>query len=148
MLEPLSPERVRLDKFLWAARFFKTRQAAADEASKGRVEINGQSAKPGREVKAGDIITLRQQQVQRTVVVQHPSAVRGPASVAQTLYEETPESVAARERAAQQRRLSPEPALAQVKGRPTKRDRRELDRAGQPPAPTGWGERWSASLED
>ncbi|MEW6466207.1 S4 domain-containing protein [Tibeticola sp.] len=135
-------DRLRIDKWLWAARFYKTRALAVDEIDKGRVLINGQAAKPAREVKPGDTVQLRQGAVQRTVVVRGISAQRGPASVAQQLYEETAESVAARERAAEQRRLAPEPALTLTHGRPTKRDRRELGKA------QGWGERWSASIDD
>jgi ribosome-associated heat shock protein Hsp15 len=88
------------------------------------------------------VVSLRQGGEERTLVVRGLSALRGPAAVAQTLYEETPESLAARERAAQARRLAPEPAASLVQGRPTKRERRELDRAGH-----GW-QRRSASRDD
>lgn len=135
-------DRLRIDKWLWAARFYKTRALAVDEIDKGRVLINGLVAKPAREIKPGDTVHLRQGAVQRTVVVRGISAQRGPASVAQQLYEETAESVAARERAAEQRRLAPEPALTLTHGRPTKRDRRQLGKA------QGWGDRWSASIDD
>lgn len=128
---------VRLDKWLWAARFFKTRSIAVDEIGKGRVTINGQAAKASREVRVGDLVKLRQGQVDREVKVAGISSVRGPAPVAQTLYEETPDSVAARERAAEARRLAPEPADAIEQGRPTKQDRRRL---------ADWN-RWSASLD-
>jgi ribosome-associated heat shock protein Hsp15 len=131
------PTAVRLDKWLWAARFFKTRTLAADEIGKGRVEVNGQPAKAARELKPGDKVGFRQGAVARTVVVKGLSDVRGPAPVAQALYEETPESVEARQRAAEQRRLGVEPAQAIEHGRPTKRDRRQL---------ADW-ERWSASLD-
>lgn len=134
--------RTRLDKWLWAARFFKTRNLAAEEIAKGRVQVNGQPAKASREVRPGDRISLRQGQVQREVLVLQPSTVRGPAPVAQTLYEETAESVAARQRAAEQRRQGVEPALAYVQGRPTKRDRRELTRTQ-----ASW-QRWSVSIDD
>lgn len=128
--------RVRLDKWLWAARFFKTRALAAEEADRGRVTVNGAAAKPAREVRLGDRIVLRQGVVERTVDVAGLSSVRGPAPVAQALYRETPESVAAREQAAAARRL--EPASAIEHGRPTKRDRRHL---------ADW-QRWSVSLDD
>jgi ribosome-associated heat shock protein Hsp15 len=128
---------------LWAARFYKTRSLAAEEIERGRVEVNGQEAKPARAVKPGDVVSLRQGPVQRVVVVKGLSNVRGPAPVAQQLYEETAESMQARERAAQQRRLAPEPAHSIEHGRPTKRGRRELDQAQR-----GWGDRWSASLDD
>ena len=133
----------RIDKWLWAARFYKTRSLAVDEIGRGRVEVNGQAVKPAREVRHGDTVSVRQGAMQRTVVVRAISDVRGPAPVAQQLYEETPESILAREKAAQQRRLAPEPAHSIDHGRPTKRGRRELDQAQR-----GWGDRWSASLDD
>ena len=136
-------ERLRIDKWLWAARFYKTRTLAAEEIGKGRVEINGQQAKPAREVKAGDTVSVRREAVTRTVVVRGISAARGPAPVAQQLYEETAESIAMREQAANQRHFAREPSLSIEQGRPTKRDRRELDQARG-----GWGDRWSASLDD
>jgi len=136
-------ERLRIDKWLWAARFYKTRTLASDEIDKGRVEVNGQEVKPAKEVKVGDRVSLRQGPVQRTLVVKGLSGIRGPAPVAQQLYEETAESVKSREAAAEQRRLSPEPAHAIEQGRPTKRGRRELDQARR-----GWGDRWSVSLDD
>lgn len=135
-------DKLRIDKWLWAARFFKTRSLATDEIDKGRVEVNGQEVKPAREVKVGDTVAVRREGLTRTVVVKGVSAVRGPAPVAQQLYEETPESLQERERAAEQRRYAREPALSIEHGRPTKRGRRELDEA------RGWGDRWSASLED
>ena len=136
-------EQERIDKWLWAARFYKTRSLAVEEIERGRVEVNGQQIKPARAVKPGDIVTLRQGQVQRVVAVKGLSQVRGPAPVAQQLYEETPESLRAREHAAEQRRTAPEPAHTIEHGRPTKRGRRELDQAQR-----GWGDRWSASIED
>lgn len=135
-------ERQRIDKWLWAARFYKTRSLAVEEIDRGRVEINGQEAKPSREVKAGDLVSLRQGHLQRVVAVRGLSGVRGPAPVAQQLYEETPDSLRARERAAEQGRIAPEPAHTIEHGRPTKRGRRELDEAQR-----GWGDRWSASLD-
>jgi ribosome-associated heat shock protein Hsp15 len=128
---------VRLDKWLWAARFFKTRGLSSEEIGRGRISVNGQPAKPSREVKVGDSIELRQNHVSRTIVVRDTSNVRGPAPMARTLYEETPESIALRERLASERRLSPEPALSIDEGRPTKRDRRQL---------ADWN-RWSASVD-
>jgi len=136
-------EKIRIDKWLWAARFYKTRTLATEEIGKGRVQVNGHDVKPAREVHAGEQITLRQGPVVRTVVVRGISGSRGPAPVAQALYEETPDSLAARQKAAEQRRLAPEPALSIDHGRPTKRQRRELDNAGDP-----WGQRWSASVKD
>ncbi len=136
-------DRLRIDKWLWAARFYKTRALAVEEIGRGRVEVNGQVAKPAREVKAGDTVSVRREAVTRVVVVRGVSSVRGPAPVAQQLYEETPESVAAREQAAEQRRFAREPALAIDHGRPTKRERRDLDQARH-----DWDDRWSASVED
>ncbi len=132
-----APESVRLDKWLWAARFFKTRSLATQEIDKGRIQVNGQVAKPSRDVKPGDLIEIRQGPMLRAIAVRALSSVRGPAPVAQALYEETPESVARREEAARQRRETPEPALAIEQGRPTKRDRRQL---------ADW-DRWSASAD-
>ena len=135
-------ETMRLDKWLWCARFYKTRSLATEEIAKGRVTVNGQAAKPARDLRCGDTVALRQGPGARTVLVRALSGARGPAPVAQLLYEETPESIAARERAAEQRRLAPEPAAALQEGRPTKRDRRNIDRARD------WGSRWSASIDE
>ena len=104
-------DRLRIDKWLWAARFYKTRSLATDEIDKGRVAVNGQEAKPAREVKVGDTVALRREGVTRTVIVKGLSGVRGPAPVAQQLYEETPESIAERAQAAEQRRYAREPLL-------------------------------------
>ncbi|WP_119287479.1 RNA-binding S4 domain-containing protein [Azohydromonas sediminis] len=133
--------RVRLDKWLWAARWFKTRSLAADEVERGRVLVNGAPAKPARDVKPGDVLTIRQGDVRREVRVVALATVRGPAPVAQALYEETPASVQARREAAERRRQGVEPALAITHGRPTKHDRRELTRVK-----ASW-QRWSASLD-
>ena len=130
---------LRIDKWLWAARFFKTRSIASEEIGKNRVQVNGQDAKASREVKAGDTVRLRQGAVERTVRVLGVSAARGPAPVAQLLYEETPESTEARLKAAEQHRLSREPALSIEQGRPTKRDRRQIER--------NWNDRWSAGID-
>ena len=140
----LKPEltAMRLDKWLWAARFYKTRALAVDDIDKGRIQVNGQVAKPSRDVRPQDTLLIRQGPVTRTVVVLGLSNMRGPAPVAQALYAETPDSIAARSQAAEARRLAAEPALSIVQGRPTKRDRRDLDRSQQ-----GW-QRWSASLDD
>jgi ribosome-associated heat shock protein Hsp15 len=135
---PAEPARMRLDKWLWAARLYKTRSLAADEVSMGRVSVNGQSAKPAREVRTGDLVLLRQGPVLRTLEVRGVSAQRGPAPVAQLLYVETPDSLAAREAAATRRRMGVEPADSLAEGRPTKRDRRQL---------AEWN-RWSASSDD
>lgn len=130
-------DEVRLDKWLWAARFYKTRSLAVDEIDKGRVSVNAQAAKPARSVRVGDWIEIRREGVVRTVRVQQLSEVRGPAPVAQQLYEESPESIAKRAEQAQQRRFGTEPSEAIEQGRPTKRDRRKL---------ADWN-RWSATAE-
>lgn len=131
-------DRLRLDKWLWAARFFKTRGLAADEIDKGRIQVNGLVAKASRELRAGDLVCIRQGPVERTVVVRALSTVRGPAPQAQQLYEETAESIAVRLAAAEQRKTAAEPANAIEHGRPTKRDRRQL---------ADW-HRWSASADE
>lgn len=142
MSEGKSPG-MRLDKWLWAARWFKTRALAAEAVAGGRVLVGGQTAKPGRELRPGDRVELRQPGwPPRALLVRALSAVRGPAPAARALYEETPESLAARERAAEARRLAPEPAATLIEGRPTKRDRRQIDQAGE-----RW-RRWSASIDE
>ena len=133
-------DSIRIDKWLWAARFFKTRSLATEEVGKGRVQIAQQDVKPSREVRVGDTVVLWQASVKRTVVVKGISGTRGSAPVAQTLYEETAQSVQDRAQAAEQRRLHAEPALAIAHGRPTKRDRRDLQK--------GLNARWSASIDD
>jgi ribosome-associated heat shock protein Hsp15 len=130
-------ERYRLDKWLWAARFYKTRALAAEDIDRGRVSVNDQVAKSSREMREGDIVELRQARSTRTFVVRAVSRQRGPATQAQALYAETPESIARREAQATERKLHQEPALAIEQGRPTKRDRRKL---------ADW-DRWSASAD-
>ena len=98
------PERMRLDKWLWAARFFKTRALACEAIDKGRVSVNGIAAKASRELRPGDLISLRQGDLRRTVLLKELSHRRGPASAAQLLYEETAESLALRARLEEQRR--------------------------------------------
>ena len=128
---------VRLDKWLWAARFYKTRSLAAQAIDAGRVHINDAPAKASRSLKPGDLVTLRQAPSPRTVEVLALSQVRGPATAAQLLYAETAQSLQARQLALQARRFGVEPALSQEQGRPTKRDRRSL---------VDW-QRWSAVLD-
>jgi ribosome-associated heat shock protein Hsp15 len=132
-------DKTRIDKWLWAARFFKTRSLATDAVNRGHVQVSQQDIKPSREVRLGDMLTIWQAKVPHTVVVKGISEQRGPAPVAQQLYAETPESVQLRTLAAESRRLSPEPALSMEHGRPTKRDRRDLEK--------GWNDRWSASID-
>lgn len=118
---------MRLDKWLWAARFFKTRSLATEAIDHGRVRLNGARVKPAREVKPGDHLEIEVGDAPWVVVVAGLSMRRGPAPEARQLYSETEASRAARERAAEQRKLTAHPA-ALVKGRPTKRDRRRIHR--------------------
>ena len=134
-------DKVRIDKWLWAARFYKTRGMATEEVDKGRVRINDAEVKPAKEIKLGDTVLLRQGQLSRTVVVRGISDKRGGAPQAQLLYEETEASVKLREQASEQRRL--EPANSLEHGRPTKRDRRDIDKVNS----KSWGDRWSASAD-
>jgi ribosome-associated heat shock protein Hsp15 len=131
------PESVRIDKWLWAARLAKTRPLAAEAAKGGHVELNGRRVPPGKGVSVGDRVELVLGGVRRVVVVRGMAERRGPASVATTLYEETPESVAERERLAQQRRLESAGGDGSGAGtgggrRPTTRDRRRLDATARP----------------
>ncbi len=132
-------DKTRIDKWLWAARFFKTRSLATEAVNRGQVQIDQQDIKPAHDVRVGHMLTIWQAKIPRTVRVMGISEQRGSAPVAQQLYAETPESLEKRTKAAEQRRLSPEPALAMEHGRPTKRNRRDLEKT--------WGDRWSASLD-
>jgi ribosome-associated heat shock protein Hsp15 len=119
-------ERVRVDKWLWAARLFKTRSAATDAVLGGHVQVNGARVKPARDVVTGDRLEITRAQERWSVVVTGLAERRGPPSVAATLYEETPESAAERARRRDERRLT-KPLGADLSERPTKRDRRRLD---------------------
>ncbi len=132
-------DKLRIDKWLWAARFYKTRTLAVEEIDKGRVRVNDQEAKPAREVKVGDTVTLRQGPLTRTLIVRGISNQRAAAPVAQQLYQETEESLRLKAQAAEQRRVASDPASSIEHGRPTKRDRRTMDKA--------WNNRWSASAD-
>ena len=117
---------MRVDRWLWAARLFKTRGAATEAAVGGRVHVNGTRVKPAKEIRAGDRLDVTLGGARRELVVLAVAEKRGPASVAATLYEETPESLARRERLAVERRVA-RPLGADLGARPTKRDRRRLD---------------------
>jgi ribosome-associated heat shock protein Hsp15 len=117
---------VRIDKWLWAARFCKTRSAATAAVAAGHVKVDGVGVKPSREVAVGDRVEIALHGMRRTVVVTGIADRRGPASVAASMYEETPESAAERERLSAERRLA-RPIGSDLDGRPTKRDRRLLD---------------------
>lgn len=118
---------VRIDKWLWAARFFKTRSLATDAVSGGKIRLNEQPTKPSREVKIGDRLDVFNGDTRWLIVVRVLSEKRGPASEARLLYEETADSIAAREAEQARRKLEHEPS-ADIHGRPTKRDRRQLGR--------------------
>jgi ribosome-associated heat shock protein Hsp15 len=133
-------ESVRIDKWLWAARFFKTRSLSTEEVNKGHVQVGANKVKPARELRLGETVTVLQAQIARTIVVKGLSGQRGPAPVAQALYEETADSISARLAQQEQRRLRVEPASAIEHGRPTKRERRKLQ--------AGLDARWSATLDD
>jgi len=128
-------DRVRIDRWLWAARLFKTRGLAHDAIVGGHVRVNGERVKPARDVRAEDVLEVRVGDVVRTVVVLGVAERRGPAKVAATLYQETAESLAARARRAEERRLEPAFGDYRVGGRPTKLDRRRIDslRGRRPP---------------
>lgn len=129
---------MRLDKWLWVARFYKTRTLAAQGVARGRVTVNGQFAKAARELRVGDKLSVHGPSYRQELTVLSLSLQRGSGTVARTMYAESAESLAAREQALQQRRLAPEPAASLQQGRPTKRDRRSL---------AEW-HRWSASAEE
>ena len=118
-------KRIRLDKWLWAARLFKTRTLAADAVDLGRVRVNGERVKPAREARVGDRIEVHLGEVRCDFVIRALSAHRGPATLAQQLYEETADSRVRRERRRELLRFGAEPARS-IKGRPTKREGREL----------------------
>lgn len=127
-------DELRIDKWLWAARFFKTRSIAQEEVSLGRVLLNGQRAKPSRDVKPGDRLEIHRSGEVFHVYVEALSNQRGPAEAAQKLYRETPESLAARMEAKERRKVAFEPAAAIRQGRPTKREGRKL---------RAWQDQWS-----
>lgn len=120
-------EAIRFDKWLWAARFYKTRSLASDAVERGQVRIDDQRIKPARTARVGDRVAIHRGDERIEFIVRALSGVRGPAPVAQQLYDETPESRTRREQASDQRRLARDPA-AMIKGRPSKRDARALRR--------------------
>lgn len=126
-VDKTSPEKIRLDKWLWAARFFKTRSLASEAVKGGKVSVNRQHCKPGRELEVGDCINLRQGFEQKTVTVRGLSEHRGPANIAQQLYEESAESIESREKEKSLRQMAAS-QRPRGEGRPTKRDRRQIHR--------------------
>ncbi len=125
--EKAALDKMRLDKWLWAARFFKTRSLATQAIDHGRVKLNGERGKPAREVKPGDRLDVRLGDADWTLTVRALAMQRGPAPVAQALYEEDPASHARRQQQLRDRKLAARPEAA-IKGRPTKRDRRQIHR--------------------
>lgn len=135
-------DSIRIDKWLWAARFFKTRSVAQEAVGLGRVLVGGARVKASREVRVGDKLEIRRGEEVFTVYVEGLSSTRGSASVAQTLYRETEESREAREALAARRKMAPEPAATIRGGRPTKAEGRALRRA------MSWDEEADALWED
>jgi len=127
----MTDSSVRLDRWLWAARFFKTRALAAAAVAGGKVQVNGTRAKPAKQLQVGDGVRVRVGPYEWLVNVRALSERRGPPKVAQTLYEESPEGRAARERLAELHKIAPAPTY-QGKGRPTKKERREIERLEEP----------------
>jgi ribosome-associated heat shock protein Hsp15 len=121
-------DRVRVDKWLWAARFFKTRSLAAEAIGGGKVLVAGERVKPAKLLQTGDEVRIRLGAFEHVVVVRGISERRGPATAAALLYEETAASRAAREKLTEQLRMAPAAFVYEDKGRPTKRDRREIER--------------------
>ena len=124
---------VRIDKWLWAARFFKTRSLAQSAIESGKVLVAGERVKLARAMRVGDKLQIRNGEISREVIVREVSDHRGPAPVAQTLYEETPESIRARVEAVARKALYAEPSFGLEGGRPTKRRRRDLERVRSNP---------------
>jgi ribosome-associated heat shock protein Hsp15 len=120
-------EKIRIDKWLWAARFFKTRTLATQAVEGGRVKLDGERCKPAKDIKPGDSLIIHIGEFEWTVTIVALSDKRGPATVARTLYEESVESLAAREDTMADHRMQLNPA-ATLKGRPTKKDRRKIHR--------------------
>jgi len=126
-MQTTTEKKIRLDKWLWAARFFKTRNLAIDAINGGKVHLNGQRCKPSKEVHIGHSLNIRIGFTERTVIVQALSDQRRPASEAQLLYEETPDSIVQREKHAAERKLNAQ-SVPTHSGRPTKKDRRQIRR--------------------
>lgn len=124
----MAGDAVRIDKWLWAARFFKTRSLATAAVEGGKIKLNGERTKPARSVKEGDTLGIDNGSTEWEVVVKSLSEQRGSATIAQTLYAETEGSIKRRQQESEKRKYFHEPS-AELKGRPTKRDRRVLDRS-------------------
>lgn len=138
-------DRLRIDKWLWAARFYKTRSLAVEAIERSWVLVQGKTVKPSHELKASDAVRVQQGNAHKTVLVLALSDRRGGAPDAALLYQETETSIAHRQLEAEKRRRAPEPALGQSDGRPTKRLRRQTDQVKRNAG--DWNSRWSASLD-
>ena len=123
------PTVVRIDKWLWASRFFKTRTQAADAVDNGKVRVAGERVKPARNLKAGEVLQIDNGATAWEVTVLALTDARGSAALAQLLYQETADSIALRAKMADERRFFREPGTT-LKGRPTTRDRRQIDKSG------------------
>ena len=124
-LDPEKHQSLRIDKWLWAARFYKTRSLASDAVKTGKVQVNGERAKPSKEISVGDTLTIKQAYFSKTITVSNLSNRRGPATIAETLYQETPESITHRQRLKEIQQA--QPAIRRSgQGRPTKRERRQI----------------------
>ncbi len=130
MTEPTPNDRVRIDKWLWAARFFKTRSLAKTAIDNGKIEVNEQRAKASKEVSLEDTLNIRRGEVTQTVVIKNLSDKRGPAKVAQTLYEETDQSKLERAILTEKRKINRAGYSSPI-GKPSKRDRREISKLKQ-----------------
>ena len=126
--DPAGAEKVRIDQWLWAARFFKTRSLAVEAIGGGKILVNEERVKAAKMIQAGYRVSIRLGPYEHVVIVRGLSERRGPASVAATLYEETATSRAAREKLAEQLRMAPAAFVFEEKGRPTKKDRRDIER--------------------
>ena len=123
-----SPDRVRIDKWLWAARFFKTRSLAVDAIGGGKILVNDERVKPAKAVQAGDRVSIRLGPYEHLVLVVSLSERRGPAAAAALLYQETSASIEARAKLSEQLRMAPAAFVFEEKGRPSKKDRRDIER--------------------
>ena len=123
-----APDRVRIDKWLWAARFFKTRALAVDAIGSGKILVNDERVKPAKSVQAGDIVSVRLGPYEHVILVVGLSERRGPATAAALLYQETSASIDARAKLSEQLRMAPAAFVFEDKGRPSKKDRRDIER--------------------
>jgi len=124
--DSVKSDKIRLDKWLWAARFYKTRALATEAIKGGKVHLNGQRFKPSHTAEVGHTIRIKKESIEQTVMIKGLSGKRGPATIAQTLYEETPESIELREKRAQERKAVFAGMPQHAVKRPSKKDRRKI----------------------